>query len=126
MDDDTIAALSTPLGKGGIAVIRISGANTRHILAELIEPLPRSISPGRARHGFVVAQNKRIDECVVVFFKNPNSYTGQDLAEISIHSNPFLIEEVLELIFKIGARSALPGEFTYRAFKNGKMDLNPL
>ena len=123
MDDDTIAALSTPLGKGGIAVIRISGANTRPILAELIESSPRSISPGRACHGFVVAKNKRIDECVVVFFKNPNSYTGQDLAEISIHSNPFLIEEVLELIFKIGARSALPGEFTYRAFKNGKMDL---
>jgi tRNA modification GTPase len=123
MDDDTIAALSTPSGKGGIAVIRISGPNTLSILEKLIETQAGSFSPKRIYHGFVKDQNKRIDECMIAFFKGPDSYTGQDVAEISVHSNPFLTEFVLNLIFKIGARSALPGEFTYRAFKNGKMDL---
>lgn len=123
MDDDTIAALSTPPGKGGIAVIRISGPHTLPILKNLIETHSGPISPKRVYHGFVKDHDKRIDECMMTFFKNPDSYTGQDLAEVSIHSNPFLTEFILNLIFKKGARSALPGEFTYRAFKNGKMDL---
>ncbi|MCP5102112.1 MAG: tRNA uridine-5-carboxymethylaminomethyl(34) synthesis GTPase MnmE, partial [bacterium] len=126
MDGDTIAALSTPLGRGGIAVIRVSGDRTAAILGELIAKLPSPIEPRRAYHGFVTAKNKHIDECVVVFFKAPHSYTGEDTAEISIHSSPFIIEEVLNLICRPGregVRNALPGEFTYRAFKNGKLDL---
>jgi tRNA modification GTPase len=129
MDGDTVAALSTPLGRGGIAVIRISGENTLSILRRLIETLPSAIEPRRAYHGFITADKKHIDECVVVYFKAPHSYTGEDVAEISIHSNPFIVEEVLNLIFlhdqtgESRARSALPGEFTYRAFKNGKIDL---
>jgi tRNA modification GTPase len=128
MESDTIAALSTPLGKGGIAVIRISGDRVPDILAEIIEPLPGKIVPRQAYHSFVKDKEhqRRIDECVVVFYQAPHSYTGEDAAEISIHSNPFLVEEVLNLIFKrftTGVRNALPGEFTYRAFKNGKMDL---
>jgi len=123
MDDETIAALSTPFGKGGIAVLRVSGANVLSILAVIIEKLPKQIVPQKAYHGFVVKNGQRVDECVFVFFKKPHSYSGEDLAEISIHSNPFIIEEVLNFIFKSGARQAMPGEFTYRAFKNGKMDL---
>lgn len=128
MERDTIAALSTPLGRGGIAVIRVSGDRTPDILQDIIEKLPHRVVPRQAYHGFVRDKDnhRHIDECVVVYFKSPNSYTGEDAAEISIHSNPFIVEEVLNLIFRrfsTGVRHALPGEFTYRAFKNGKMDL---
>jgi tRNA modification GTPase len=128
-DRDTIAALSTPLGRGGIAVIRISGEKTAGVLNRIIEDYPDPAVPRRAYHAFVTDETKnrkRIDECVTVFFKGPNSYTGEDVAEISIHSNPFLVEEVLDLIYRVSPgdiRAALPGEFTYRAYKNGKLDL---
>ena len=134
MESDTIAALSTPLGKGGIAVIRISGSRTEEILHAIIERLPHKIVPRHTYHGFVRdngdngnnGDQKRIDECMTVFYKAPHSYTGEDAAEISIHSNPFIVEDVLNLIFNrfhTNVRNALPGEFTFRAFKNGKMDL---
>lgn len=125
-DKDTIAALSTPWGRGGIAVIRISGEKTQPILKKIIEKCPTPLTPGKTCHSFVIDGKKRIDECVLVFFKAPHSYTGEDTAEISVHSNPFLVEEVLGLIYKAGkkeTRAALPGEFTYRAFKNDKIDL---
>jgi tRNA modification GTPase len=125
-DTDTIAALSTPWGRGGIAVIRVSGEKTQPILKKIIEKCPTPLTPGKTYHSFVIDGKKRIDECVMFFLKAPHSYTGEDTAEISVHSNPFLVEEILNLIYKTGkkgTRSALPGEFTYRAFKNGKMDL---
>lgn len=123
MEDDTIAALSTPLGRGGIALIRLSGQETLAILKEIAPGLPRKIIPRFAYHAFIQKDSRRIDECVITFFEAPRSYTGENLAEISIHSNPFIIEAVLDLIFEHQARQALPGEFTYRAFKNSKMDL---
>jgi tRNA modification GTPase len=123
MYDDTIAALSTPKGRGGIAVIRICGKETQTILKSIIYPFPNPVLPNKAFHSYIIKEKKRIDECVVVYFKAPHSYTGEDLAEISVHSNPFMVEEILSLIFKNNARGAMPGEFTYRAFKNGKMDL---
>ncbi|MCK4762003.1 MAG: tRNA uridine-5-carboxymethylaminomethyl(34) synthesis GTPase MnmE [Candidatus Aminicenantes bacterium] len=123
MENDTIAALSTPPGRGGIAVTRISGEKTREILEQVIEGLPALPAPRRAYHGFVVDRGKKVDECIVVFFKAPHSYSGEDQAEISTHGSPFLVEAVLDLIYRSGARPALPGEFTYRAFRNGKMDL---
>jgi tRNA modification GTPase len=125
-DNDTIAALATPWGRGGIAVIRISGDKTQPILEKITEKFPTPLTPGKAYHSFIRAGKKRIDECVMVFFKAPHSYTGEDTAEISVHSNPFLVEEILDLIYNAGkkeTRIALPGEFTYRAFKNGRMDL---
>ena len=123
MDHDTIAALSTPEGRGGIAVIRISGKNTYRIINIIVEKLPANVESHKAYHSFIIKKKKRIEECIVVFFKAPGSYTGEDVAEISLHSNPFIIEEVLDLIFQHDARIALPGEFTYRAFRNSKLDL---
>ncbi len=123
IDGGTIAALSTPSGRGGIAVIRISGGNTETILRKIIENFPLQPKDRKAVHTYVIDKGKRIEECVWTIFKAPNSYTGEDVAEISVHSNPFLVEFVLDLIYTSGAREALPGEFTYRAFRNGKIDL---
>lgn len=123
MDDDTIAALSTPPGRGGIGVIRVSGKQTLPILSGIIGKWPRRPVPRHAYHKHIVNKDTQVDECIVVFYPGLNSYTGEDLAEISLHSNPFVIEEVLKLIYRHQARGALPGEFTYRAFKNGKIDL---
>lgn len=132
LDSNTITALSTPPGKGGIGVIRISGSQTLLILSEIIEKWrghPRLLSriqPGHLYHSYILSNEKRIDECMVVYFKTPNSYTGEDSAEISFHSNPFLTEEILDIIRETNSheiRLALPGEFTYRAYKNGKLDL---
>ncbi len=123
MEEGTIAALSTPSGRGGIAVIRISGDLAEIITKEIIEGVPDKITDRKAVHSFIHKEDKRIEECVYTFFRNPNSYTGEDIVEISIHSNPHLSEEVLDLILSKGAREALPGEFTYRAFKNNKIDL---
>lgn len=129
MDNDTIAALASPLGKGGIAVIRVSGAATLPILQRILEKWPASPTPRRAYHVFVTDGQRHIDESITVFYKAPHSYTGEDSAEISIHSSPFLVEEVLNLACSHpphdghAVRMAMPGEFTFRAFKNGKMDL---
>ncbi len=123
MEEGTIAALSTPSGRGGIAVIRISGDLAEIITKEIIEGVPDKITDRKAVHSFIHKEDKRIEECVYTFFRNPNSYTGEDIVEISIHSNPHLSEVVLDLILSKGAREALPGEFTYRAFKNNKIDL---
>ena len=123
MEEGTIAALSTPSGRGGIAVIRISGDLAQTITKEIIEGVPEKIIDRKAVHSFITESGKRIEECVYTFFRSPNSYTGEDIVEISIHANPHLSEAVLSLIFGRGAREALPGEFTYRAFKNNKIDL---
>ncbi|MCK5005693.1 MAG: tRNA uridine-5-carboxymethylaminomethyl(34) synthesis GTPase MnmE, partial [Candidatus Aminicenantes bacterium] len=123
MEEGTIAALSTPSGRGGIAVIRISGDLAQAITKEIIEGVPDEIIDRKAVHSFITESGKRIEECVYTFFRSPNSYTGEDIIEISIHANPHLSEAVLNLIFGRGAREALPGEFTYRAFKNNKIDL---
>jgi tRNA modification GTPase len=106
-------------------VIRVSGEKTETVLRRIIAGLPGQLVPNRAYHGFVTQGHEKIDECVTVFFKAPHSYTGEDLAEISVHANPFIIEAVLAAISDPveGVRPALPGEFTYRAFKNGKIDL---
>ncbi len=132
IDNETIAALSTPPGKGGIAVIRISGPETRTLLNNILEKLPAKTAAGkdlpkprRAFHDYIIDKTtgKKWDECILVFFKGPKSYTGEDMAEISVHGNPFIVEAVLGLITRQGVRPALPGEFTYRAYQNGKMDL---
>ena len=123
MEDDTIVALSTPPGRGAIGIIKLSGSEAEPIFKELIEGIPGEITARKYYHGYLHSEGKRIAECLAVLFKTPRSFTGEDVVEISIYSNPFLIEEALLTAVKMGARMALPGEFTYRAFKNGKMDL---
>lgn len=123
MDEETIVALATPPGRAGIAVIRLSGSQSAGILARTVGPLPEKLNARRSYHGFIHDGPLRIDECLAVLFRAPRSYSGEDMAEISLHSNLFVIERVLALLCRCGARPALPGEFTYRAFRNGKLDL---
>ena len=123
MDDDAIVALATPPGRAGIAVIRISGSQSERIVRKIVGPLPARLDARRSYHGFIHHEGRRIDECLAVVFKAPRSYSGEEMAEISLHSNLFIVEEVIGLICACGARPALPGEFTYRAFRNGKLDL---
>ena len=123
MDDETIVALATPPGRAGIAVIRFSGSQSEAILARIVDPLPGKPKARHSYHGFIHDGPQRIDECLAVLFRGPASYSGEDMAEISLHSNLFVIEQVLALACRRGARPALPGEFTYRAFRNGKLDL---
>ena len=123
MNEETIVALATPPGQAGVAMIRFSGSQSEAILNRLIRPLPKKWQPRHSTHGFLHDGERRIDECLAVLFRGPHSYSGEDMAEISLHANPFVVEEVLALAYGHGARAALPGEFTYRAFRNGKMDL---
>jgi tRNA modification GTPase len=123
MDDGTIVALATPPGQAGIAVIRLSGNDCQAILNSLFEPSPGEWQSRLSYHGFIRSEGRHIDECLATFFKAPRSYSGEDMAEVSLHANAFIVEEVIGLACRLGARLALPGEFTYRAFRNNKMDL---
>jgi len=123
--DDTIAAVSTPPGIGGISVIRISGTDCFAILEKVfVSHIP--VTEMKSHHiyyGKIYNKNILIDEVLVSVFKNPNSFTGEDVVEISCHGGAFVTQSVLKTILKKGARHAVKGEFTKRAFLNGKMDL---
>jgi len=120
-NDDTIAALSTAAGKSAIAVIRLSGSDAHFIVNKLFSS--KTSSDKQIKHGWLMDKDKKVDEVLCAFFNSPNTYTGENLVEVSVHGNPVIINEVLNLLYKNGARRANPGEFTYRAFINGKMDL---
>ncbi len=120
---DTISAISSPKGVGAIAIIRISGDSSWDIVQKILQK-PVKIQPRRVYHNFVVdADEKTVDEVVVIFYKAPSSYTGEDMVEIMCHGGYVVSEMILDLLIKNGARLAEPGEFTKRAFLNGKMDL---
>ncbi len=124
---DTIAAVSTPRGKGGVAVIRISGAGARDVLSRTFVPKGRTVpadSPRRAVFGSIVRGGAAVDEGVATFFAAPASYTGEDVAEIACHGGVAVTKRVLETVFAAGARPAEAGEFTRRAFINGKLTLS--
>jgi tRNA modification GTPase len=121
-DSDLIAALATPAGTSALALLRISGGNTKP-LAEAclgLAPSPRlaRLARYRDREGAV------LDEVLATYFPGPRSYTGEDVLELSCHGNPFIIQKILEDLHARGCRPALPGEFTQRAFLNGRMDLS--
>lgn len=121
----TIAAICTPAGFGGIGVIRLSGSQSFEILGRLFFPakLPPGIEHKKAVYGEIIEDSKLLDRVVVTCFKAPHSYTGEDVAEISCHGGRFIVERVLNAFLKAGAAMAGPGEYTERAFLNGKMDL---
>lgn len=122
---DTICAVSTPHGRGGISVLRISGDKSLEIVRTLCSFLPSNIYSHRGYHGFLISRDglSFIDEVLVFYFKKGRSYTGEETIEISCHGSPIICEKILEELTSLGARLANKGEFTYRAFMNGKIDL---
>ena len=125
-NDDTIVALSTPPGKGAIAVVRMSGSRALSILNEMFSSPLKELHHRKAITGSVRQRDnqKVIDECVVTYYQSPRSYTGEDIIEISCHGNPIIIDQIIQQAVRGGARVAQPGEFTRRAFLNHKMDLS--
>jgi len=121
---DTIVAISTPAGRGGIGVVRLSGPAARAV-AEPMLRLRHELAPGRARFGELLdlADHRVLDEVVATFFAAPNSYTGEDVVEIAMHGSPVLLEHAVRACCAAGARLAEPGEFTQRAFLSGRLDL---
>jgi len=127
--DDTIVAIATPPGRGGIGVARIAGYRAREIAAPMLR-LKHELQPGRAVFGELIdpcgadtPHEPRIDEVVVTYFAKPHSYTTDDIIEIAAHGSPVVLRHIVELCVASGARLAEPGEFTMRAFLNGRIDL---
>lgn len=130
LNNDTIAALATPHGSGAIAVIRLSGKDAISITEKVFKTKnlkPKSIQ-NKASHtahfGLIIDGDVIIDEVLVTLFKAPNTYTGDEIVEVSCHGSVFIQQQLLHLFYKIGARPAQAGEFTLRAFLNGKFDLS--
>lgn len=122
--DDTIVALATPPGVGAISVIRLSGEKSIDIVNALFRNKDLSLQKSHTLHvGILENGDEQLDEVVVALYQSPRSYTGEDIVEISCHGSPFIQQQILEACVQKGARLALPGEFTQRAFLNGKMDL---
>jgi tRNA modification GTPase len=122
---DTIAAIATPIGTGAIGIVRVSGADSLAILRRVFRREDRA--DDYASHmmyfGFVTHEGERVDEALAVFFRAPKSYTAEDSAEIYCHGGTVTVRRTLEAVLKAGARAAEPGEFTRRAFENGRIDL---
>jgi tRNA modification GTPase len=120
---DTIVACATPYGFGGIAVVRISGENAIS-LSEKVCKKEVPLKPRRSTLCSLYSDNDNIiDDAIVTIFPSPNSYTGENVVEISCHGNPLIVNKLINIFIEYGARTAEPGEFTRRAFINGKMDL---
>lgn len=126
--DETIIALATPSGAGAIAVIRLSGPKAIEMAASHFKSVTGKDLSKQKTHtihlGHIVDNNRVIDEVLVSIFKNPNSYTGEDVIEISCHGSLYIQQEIMQLFLKSGCRMANAGEFTLRAFLNGKLDLS--
>ncbi len=129
--DDTIVAIATPPGRGGIGVVRLAGPQASAIILPMLR-LKHDLEPGRAIFGELIEprgagapalHEQRIDEVVVTYFAKPHSYTTDDIVEIGAHGSPVVLRHIVELCVAAGARLAEPGEFTMRAFLNGRIDL---
>lgn len=125
MQSSTVAAVSTPPGSGGIAVIRMSGSNARDILAKIWKGKdPRKFESHTVHIGWIRdTEGNDIDQVVTTVFNSPNSYTGEDVIEISCHGSAWIQRAILNSLIESGAEAAGPGEFTRRAFENGRIDL---
>ena len=129
INDSTICAVSTPPGIGGIAVIRVSGADAFAICDPLFvtgnsDKALACQSPNSVVYGFIHRDGQTLDDVLVTVFRAPHSYTGEDTVEISCHGSLYIQQQIMQLLIENGARQARPGEFTLRAFLNGKMDLS--
>jgi len=129
-DHDTIVAPATSAGFGAIAIVRVSGPNVRTLLTNCFQPINRLLTvnkfpPRRLIVGHLLSPGGRepIDQVMAVFMPAPHSYTGEDVAEIHCHGSPVVVSQIVETLCRAGARLAQPGEFTRRAFENGRMDL---
>ena len=124
--NDTIAAIATPPGEGGIAIVRISGARAGEFLRAAFRPAHKGeMKHGQMRYGTLTdPTGAPIDEVMAVFFRAPRSYTREDVAEIHLHGGTMCARAAMERLLSLGARAAEPGEFTYRAFMNGRVDLS--
>lgn len=123
MYDDTIAAISTPPGEGGIGIVRLSGANSSEIAGKIFTGKLRR---RRLAYGRIInpASGEVLDEVLTALMPAPHTYTREDIVEINCHGGPLVLQQILELVLKMGARLAMPGEFTLRAFLNGRIDLS--
>jgi len=129
LSEETICAIATPSGIGAISIIRISGKKTFQIIERIFKPRSKKIifsdlKPFSIIYGHLIFENEIIDEVLVSVFKTPNSYTGENCIEISCHGSIYIQHKILEILIKCGAVLAKPGEFTMRAFFNGKLDLS--
>ena len=126
--NDTIVALATPSGAGAIAVIRVSGPQAIEIVAPLFNSKSKKDLREQATHtlhlGNIMDDARIIDEALISIFHGPKSYTGEHTIEISCHGSQYIQQEIIQLLIRKGCRSAEAGEFTLRAFLNGKMDLS--
>ena len=126
--NDTIVALATPSGSGAVAIIRMSGKNAVTIASEVFQSVSGKDLTKQKTHtihlGTIVDETKIYDQVLVSIFKNPNSYTGEDVIEISCHGSVFIQQQIIQLLLRKGCRMAQAGEFTLRAFLNGKLDLS--
>ena len=126
--EGTIMALSTASGAGAIAVIRLSGSKAIGLTESVFKARSGKLLMNQKSHsihlGDIIHQNTVIDEVLVSVFKNPHSYTGEDVTEISCHGSPYIQQQIIKILIEQGAQTAKPGEFTLRAFLNGKMDLS--
>jgi tRNA modification GTPase len=128
INQETIIALATPTGLGAISVIRISGFNAISVTEKLFKSKGNKKLSNQNSHtvhlGHLIKNNHELDEVLVTIFKGPRSYTGENTVEISCHGSTYIQQEIIDLFIENGIRVAKPGEFTLRAFINGKMDLN--
>lgn len=119
---DTISAVATPIGNGGVSIVRISGSKAFEIIDKMFSS--QNLTAGKIYHGWVMENGEKLDEVIVLPFKAPNSYTGEDVIEIQCHGGVYITNKILDLTIKNGARYAEKGEYTKRAFLNHKMDLS--
>ena len=122
--NDTICALATPVG-GAIAVVRVNGSQSYPVLGRLLRQDLSACAPATLRHASLYSpEGEEIDDVVVAFYRAPHSYTGEDAIEISCHGSAYIVHQILDALTKAGCRQAEPGEYTRRAYLNGKMDLS--
>ena len=128
MKKDTIAAIATAMTNSGIGIVRMSGTEAFDIIQKIYKGKNNKnlseVKSHTIHYGYIMDGEETIDEVLVMIMKGPHSFTGEDTVEIDCHGGVFVVKRILETVIKNGARPAEPGEFTKRAFLNGRMDLS--